>query len=70
MKLAAKAAGSFDYTVVIGLILLAVACVFVYRSFYSMRISSVSSTDKISNDSDNKKKGHSVKENDMILQNN
>jgi K(+)-stimulated pyrophosphate-energized sodium pump len=38
MKLAAKAAGSFDYTVFIGMVFLAVALVFVYRSFYSMRI--------------------------------
>jgi K(+)-stimulated pyrophosphate-energized sodium pump len=38
MKLAAKAAGNFDYTVFIGMAFLAVALVFVYRSFYSMRI--------------------------------
>lgn len=33
-----KAAGSFDYTYLIGLGFLVVALVFVYRSFYSMRI--------------------------------
>jgi K(+)-stimulated pyrophosphate-energized sodium pump len=38
MKLAAKAAGTFDYTLVIGLVLLSIAMIFVYRSFYSMRI--------------------------------
>ncbi len=42
MKLAAKAAGNFDYTVFIGMAFLAVALVFVYRSFYSMRITTVS----------------------------
>jgi K(+)-stimulated pyrophosphate-energized sodium pump len=42
MKLAAKAAGRFDYTVFIGMAFLAVALIFVYRSFYSMRITTVS----------------------------
>jgi K(+)-stimulated pyrophosphate-energized sodium pump len=42
MKLAAKAAGTFDYTLFIGMAFLAIALVFVYRSFYSMRITSVS----------------------------
>jgi K(+)-stimulated pyrophosphate-energized sodium pump len=41
MKLAAKAAGSFDYTIFVGMAFLAVALVFVYRSFYSMRITTV-----------------------------
>jgi K(+)-stimulated pyrophosphate-energized sodium pump len=38
MKLAAKAAGSFDYTTIIGAVLMLVSLVFVYRSFYAMRI--------------------------------
>jgi K(+)-stimulated pyrophosphate-energized sodium pump len=42
MKLAAKAAGNFDYTIFIGMAFLAVALVFVYRSFYSMRITTSS----------------------------
>jgi K(+)-stimulated pyrophosphate-energized sodium pump len=46
MKLAARAAGTFDFTTIIGLLFLAISLVFVYRSFYSMRITSVSSGDK------------------------
>jgi K(+)-stimulated pyrophosphate-energized sodium pump len=42
MKLAAKSAGTFDYTTVIGMALLAFSLVFVYRSFYSMRITKAS----------------------------
>lgn len=38
MKLAAQASGSFDYTKIIGLGLFLISLVFVYRSFYSMRI--------------------------------
>jgi K(+)-stimulated pyrophosphate-energized sodium pump len=58
MKLAAKAAGSFDYTMIIGMALLAVALVFVYRSFYAMRISSNS----IDKDTLNKKEEKSIPE--------
>jgi K(+)-stimulated pyrophosphate-energized sodium pump len=43
MKLTAIGANTFDYTPVIGLVLLAVALVFVYRSFFAMRISTSSS---------------------------
>jgi K(+)-stimulated pyrophosphate-energized sodium pump len=46
MKLAARGSGSFDITAIIGLVLLAVALVFVYRSFYSMRITHVSARDQ------------------------
>lgn len=42
MKLAAKASGAFDYTTIIGVLLMAIAFVFVYRSFYGMRISNIS----------------------------
>jgi len=38
MKEAAHAAHTFDYTGVVGVAMLAIALVFVYRSFYSMRI--------------------------------
>ncbi|MFO0972455.1 MAG: sodium-translocating pyrophosphatase [Phycisphaerae bacterium] len=38
MKEAARHAGRSDYTAVIGAVMLAIALVFVYRSFYSMRI--------------------------------
>jgi K(+)-stimulated pyrophosphate-energized sodium pump len=38
IKLAAKAAGTLDYTPYVGLVFLAVALVFVWRSFYAMRI--------------------------------
>jgi len=38
IKLTAKAAQTFDYTPIIGVLFLAVGLVFVYRSFYSMRI--------------------------------
>lgn len=38
MKLAAQASGSFDYTKIIGMGLFIISLVFVYRSFYSMRI--------------------------------
>lgn len=38
MKLASDQSNTYDYTKIIGLILLAIAFVFVYRSFYSMRI--------------------------------
>ncbi len=38
MRLAAQAAHTYDYTGVIGAILLAVALVFVWRTFYKMRI--------------------------------
>jgi K(+)-stimulated pyrophosphate-energized sodium pump len=51
MKLAAKAAGGFDYTFIIGMAFLAVALVFVYRSFYSMRIT----TSEMKNE---RKEGH------------
>jgi len=51
MRLAAKTAGTFDYTGIIGLILLAIALVFVYRSFYGMRI--VDESGKHSNSSEN-----------------
>jgi K(+)-stimulated pyrophosphate-energized sodium pump len=40
MKLAANNAGNFDFTKLIGVVFLAIAIAFVYRSFYSMRISS------------------------------
>jgi K(+)-stimulated pyrophosphate-energized sodium pump len=53
MKMAAHAAGAFDYTTVIGGILLAIALVFVYRSFYGMRITDESAnTKKNQEDSD------------------
>ncbi|RPH73072.1 hypothetical protein EHM76_05640, partial [bacterium] len=48
MQLAAKSAGTFDYTPIIGFAFLTVALVFVYRSFYSMRISTVSGMKEIS----------------------
>jgi K(+)-stimulated pyrophosphate-energized sodium pump len=55
MKLAAKAAGRFDYTVIVGLAFLAVALIFVYRSFYSMRITTVSmKNEKVENGVDSK----------------
>lgn len=38
MKLASDQSNTYDYTKIIGLVLLAIAFVFVYRSFYSMRI--------------------------------
>lgn len=38
MKMTAQANGTFDFTKIIGLVLFAIALVFVYRSFYSMRI--------------------------------
>jgi len=38
MKLAAKENGTFDYTAIVGAVLLAVALVFVWRSFYGMLI--------------------------------
>jgi K(+)-stimulated pyrophosphate-energized sodium pump len=38
MKLASDAANTFDHTKIIGLVFLAIALVFVYRSFYCMRI--------------------------------
>jgi K(+)-stimulated pyrophosphate-energized sodium pump len=50
MKLAAKAAGTFDYTLFIGMAFLAVALVFVYRSFYSMRITTGSMKNERKND--------------------
>jgi K(+)-stimulated pyrophosphate-energized sodium pump len=50
MKLAAKAAGHFDYTVFIGMAFLAIALVFVYRSFYSMRITTKSMKNERRND--------------------
>jgi len=55
MKLAARTAGSFDYTTIIGLAMLAVAMVFVYRSFYSMRISTLSPKEDGKNAVENKK---------------
>lgn len=51
MRLAAKAADTFDYTGIIGLILLAIALVFVYRSFYGTRI--VDESQKHGNTSEN-----------------
>ncbi len=55
MKLAAKAAGNFDYTVFIGMAFLAVALIFVYRSFYSMRITTTSmKNERVDVHSDNK----------------
>jgi K(+)-stimulated pyrophosphate-energized sodium pump len=55
MKMAAHAAGTFDYTTIIGGILLAIALVFVYRSFYGMRITDENAnTQKSQEDSDNK----------------
>jgi len=50
MKMTAQAAGTFDYTAIIGGILLAIALVFVYRSFYGMRI-----TDESANNQNNQK---------------
>ena len=47
MKLAARDSGSFDITTVIGMVLLAISLVFVYRSFYTMRITDVSDKDQI-----------------------
>jgi K(+)-stimulated pyrophosphate-energized sodium pump len=38
MKLAAKAAGTWDYTPYIGVLFLVIGLIFVYRSFYGMRI--------------------------------
>ncbi|HEX2936350.1 MAG TPA: sodium-translocating pyrophosphatase [Bacteroidales bacterium] len=38
MKLASDASNSYDHTKIIGLVLLAIAFVFVYRSFYNTRI--------------------------------
>jgi K(+)-stimulated pyrophosphate-energized sodium pump len=53
MKMTAQAAGAFDYTTIIGGILLAIALVFVYRSFYGMRITDESvNTKKNQEDSD------------------
>ncbi len=58
MKLAAKAAGSFDYTVFIGFAFLAVALIFVYRSFYSMRITTGSmKNEKVGIQSENRRNG-------------
>ena len=38
IKQAAKTSGSSDYTAIVGVVMLAIALVFVWRSFYSMRI--------------------------------
>ncbi len=65
MKLAAKSAGAFDYTAIIGFILLAVALVFVYRSFYAMRITderSESENKQIKHTETEVKTGHKVDE--------
>jgi K(+)-stimulated pyrophosphate-energized sodium pump len=61
MQLAAKSSGTFDYTTLIGFAFLIIALIFVYRSFYSMRIT------RESGKNDNsigvfKKKDHSVPE--------
>jgi hypothetical protein len=45
IKQAAAKTGAIDYTAFIGVILLAVALLFVWRSFYAMRIPE--NTDKI-----------------------
>jgi K(+)-stimulated pyrophosphate-energized sodium pump len=38
MKLQAQADNTTDYTTIVGLVMLAIALIFVWRSFYSMRI--------------------------------
>lgn len=55
MQLAAKSAGTFDYTTIIGFAFLIIALVFVYRSFYSMRITKESGKAEISFGNLNKK---------------
>ena len=41
IKVAADKSQGFDYTILVGVVMLAIALTFVWRSFYSMRIPKV-----------------------------